>query len=37
MKDDNDNMLEQAQQSLQTCSLANDKTLSLLTYKLTTD
>ena len=34
MKDDNDNMLSQSQQSLQTCSLANEKTLSLLTYKL---
>ena len=35
MKDDNDNMLNQAQQSLKTCTLANEKTQSLLTYKLT--
>lgn len=36
MKDDNDAMLTQAQQSVKTCSLANEKTLSLLTYKLNT-
>ena len=35
MKDDNDDMLNQAQQSLKTCTLANEKTQSLLTYKLT--
>ena len=37
MKDDNDNMLGQAQQSVQVCSLANEKTLSLLTYQLSAD
>lgn len=36
MKDDNSHMLSQAQQSLSTCSLANEKTLTLLTYKLST-
>ncbi len=35
MKDDNESMLSQSQQSLQTSALANEKTLSLLTYKLT--
>jgi methyl-accepting chemotaxis protein len=37
MKDDNGTMLGQAQHSLNTCSLANEKTLSLLTYKLTSN
>ncbi len=37
MKGDNDAMLTQAQQSVKTCSLANEKTLSLLTYKLNTN
>ncbi|QBG36588.1 methyl-accepting chemotaxis protein [Litorilituus sediminis] len=36
MKDDNSHMLSQAQQSLSTCALANEKTLTLLTYKLST-
>jgi methyl-accepting chemotaxis protein len=35
MKDGNDIMLDQAHQSLQTCSLANKQTQSLLTYSLT--
>lgn len=36
IKDDNDGLLEQAQQSLDTCVVANEKTSTLLTYKLTT-
>ena len=35
MKDGNDIMLDQAHQSVQTCSLANKQTQSLLTYSLT--
>lgn len=34
MKNANEKMLEQAQDSVQICSIANQKTLSLLTYKL---
>ena len=34
IKDDNDKLLSQAQDSVLTCSLANEKTLKMLTYKL---
>ena len=36
IRDDNEHLLGQAQQSLDTCVVANNKTSMLLTYKLTT-
>ena len=35
IKDDNDSLLEQANHSVETCSIANQKTVQLLSYKLT--